>query len=265
MTLPTYEVYAVKYGEHDRNAASNFLGGDPHDGPMPMDYFVWVLRRGTDVVVVDAGFNERSAQERGRRLVRSVPQALRLLDIDVATVPDVILTHMHYDHIGCIDAFPSARFHLQDLEMAYATGRHMAHHVFRDAFDLPDVLTLVEQTYKGRVRYYDGDADFAPGISPHLVGGHTRGLQIVRVRTERGWVVLASDATHFYRNMREERPFPIIFNIGDMLEGYRRLEDLADTPDHIVPGHDPLVLKRYPPPAESLRGTAASLHVWPQG
>jgi len=37
---PVYEVYAVKYARHERRASANFLGGDPHDGPMPIDYFV---------------------------------------------------------------------------------------------------------------------------------------------------------------------------------------------------------------------------------
>ena len=39
-----YEVYAIKYAHHARRAAENFIGGDPHDGPMPLDYFVWLIR-----------------------------------------------------------------------------------------------------------------------------------------------------------------------------------------------------------------------------
>ena len=43
MTTDSYEVYAVRYAHHDRRASENFLGGDPHDGPMPLDYFVWAI------------------------------------------------------------------------------------------------------------------------------------------------------------------------------------------------------------------------------
>ena len=69
---------------------------------------------------------------------------------------------------------------------------------------------------------------------------------MVRVNTERGWVVLASDAAHLYANMEQSRPFPFVFNVGDTLEGYRRVHELADSAQHVVPGHDPPVLTRYP-------------------
>ena len=39
-----YEIYAIKYAEHHRLAGENFIGGDPHNGPMPLDYFVWAIR-----------------------------------------------------------------------------------------------------------------------------------------------------------------------------------------------------------------------------
>jgi hypothetical protein len=86
---------------------------------------------------------------------------------------------------------------------------------------------------------------------------------VVRVWTQRGWVVLASDATHFYANMEQGRVFPVVFNVGDVLEGFRTLRRLADSPQHIVPGHDPLVLKRYRAPAEEHKGMIARLDVDP--
>jgi hypothetical protein len=64
--------------------------------------------------------------------------------------------------------------------------------------------------------------------------------------TERGWVVLASDASHFYANFESHAPFPIVYNAADMLRGFDKLRQLASTSDHIVPGHDPLVMTRYP-------------------
>jgi glyoxylase-like metal-dependent hydrolase (beta-lactamase superfamily II) len=109
------------------------------------------------------------------------------------------------------------------------------------------------------VRFHDGDAEIFPGVSVHLIGGHTMGLQVVRVRTRRGWLVLASDASHFYANMEQQRPFPIVWSVQDMVDGYRRLRELADSPAHIIPGHDPLVLERYPATADSLRGVIARL------
>jgi glyoxylase-like metal-dependent hydrolase (beta-lactamase superfamily II) len=113
--------------------------------------------------------------------------------------------------------------------------------------------------YAGRVRFHDGDAEIAPGVSLHLIGGHTMGLQVVQVATRRGWVVLASDASHFYANMEQVRPFPIVYSVGDMVEGYRKLRALADSPAHIVPGHDPMVMQRYPAPSKDLEGIVVRL------
>jgi hypothetical protein len=148
--------------------------------------------------------------------------------------------------------------------MAYATGRHMCHARLRMPFDVENVVDMVREVYRGRVAFHAGDAEIAPGISVHLVGGHSHGLQIVRVHTERGWVVVASDAVHFYANMETGNPFPIVFNVGDMMEGWETCRRLADSEHHIVPGHDPLVMQRYPAPAADLEGIAVRLDVPPR-
>jgi glyoxylase-like metal-dependent hydrolase (beta-lactamase superfamily II) len=259
MTPPAYEIYALKYAHHERTASQNFLGGDPHDGPMPLDYFVWLVRGDGREFVVDTGFNAAAAARRQRRLLRPVDEALALLGVDTQHVREVVITHLHYDHVGNFDLFPAATLHLQDLEMNYATGRHMGQPVFQGAYEVEDVVGMVRRVYAGRVRFHDGDGEIAPGVSVHLIGGHTMGLQVVRVHTRRGWVVLASDASHFYANMEQARPFPIVFSVADMVEGYRRLRELADSPGHIIPGHDPLVLERYPAPSRGLEGIIARL------
>jgi glyoxylase-like metal-dependent hydrolase (beta-lactamase superfamily II) len=259
MSAPAYEIYAIKYAHHARTASQNFLGGDPHDGPMPLDYFVWLVRGAEREFVVDTGFNAAAAARRQRQLVRPVENALSLMGVETQDMQDVVITHLHYDHVGNFDLFPRATFHLQDLEMQYATGRCMCHEPMRYAFDVEDVVGMVRNVYAGRVRFHAGDAQLAPGISVHLIGGHTMGLQAVRVATRRGHVVLASDASHFYANMGEARPFPIVYNVADMMEGWAKLRSLADSPEHVIPGHDPLVLERYPAPSKELQGIVARL------
>lgn len=262
MSTPQYEVYAIKYAHHARRASENFLGGvpqDAHDGPMPLDYFVWLVRGAGREIVVDTGFSAAMAAKRGRDHLRCPTDGLKLLGTDSRNIKDVVITHLHYDHVGNFDLFPAATLHLQDLEMNYATGRHMGQPVFRGAYEVEDVVGMVRRVYAGRVRFHDGDADLAPGVSLHLIGGHTMGLQVVRVATRRGWLVLASDASHFYANMEQERPFPIVFSVADMVEGYARLRELADSAGHIIPGHDPLVLARYPSPTKALEGVVARL------
>ena len=258
-----YEIYAIKYADHQRRAGENFLGGDPHNAPMPMDYFTWVIRGASRTWAVDTGFDAGAARQRGRNLIRSPSEGLKALDIDPQRIEDVIITHMHYDHCGNRALFPRARFHLQDKEMFYATGRCMGHALLAHAFDVEDVVAMVRRVYEGRIAFHDGDAELAPGLSVHFVGGHTMGLQMVRVWTQRGWVVLASDASHYYANMEEARPYPTVYNVGDMLAGHERAYALASSPSHVIPGHDPLVLKRYPAPQRDLQGIVARLDVEP--
>ena len=75
--------------------------------------------------------------------------------------------------------------------------------------------------------------------------------------------MLASDAAHFYTHFEQGRIFPVVYNVQEMLEGYRLLYRLADSPDHIIPGHDPLVMKYYPPLAPELTGIAVRLDAPP--
>jgi glyoxylase-like metal-dependent hydrolase (beta-lactamase superfamily II) len=256
---PVYEVFALKYAHHARRAAENFIAGDPHDGPMPLDYFVWLIRGAGREIVVDTGFSAAVAVKRGRDHLRCPTAALKLMGVDARAVKDVVVTHLHYDHVGNFDLFPAATLHLQELEMRYATGRYMCTECFRGAFDVEDIVGMVRRVYEGRVRFHEGDSALAPGISLHLIGGHTMGLQVVRVATRRGWLVLASDASHFYANMEQARPFPIVWSVADMIDGYERMRGLAASREHIIPGHDPLVMERYPAPQDSLQGVVARL------
>jgi glyoxylase-like metal-dependent hydrolase (beta-lactamase superfamily II) len=106
---------------------------------------------------------------------------------------------------------------------------------------------LVYANFEERVAFQNGAYELRDGISVHLVGGHTRGLQIVRVHTQRGWIVLASDASHYLENIQKRSPFPIVIDVEDMLNGYDLIEKLADSPQHIIPGHDPLTTHMYQP------------------
>jgi glyoxylase-like metal-dependent hydrolase (beta-lactamase superfamily II) len=81
----------------------------------------------------------------------------------------------------------------------------------------------------------------------------------VRIRTAAGWLVLASDASHYYENMETGRPFPIVFDVGAMVQGHDTLRRLASSRDDIVPGHDPKVFERYPPAGPGLEGIAVRL------
>ncbi len=260
-----YEVYAIRYAERIGTRNQHLLHQDPHDGPMPMDYFIWAIVGNGRTFVVDLGFEAVEAEKRGRTLLRTPAEGLKLIGIDAAEVEDVIISHLHYDHAGTVSDFPKAQFYLQDREMAFATGRNMRHETFNQAFAIEYVIDVLRKVYENRVVFVDGMEEVAPGISVHHVGGHTDGLQVVRVWTKRGWVVLAADAAHYYENMEAPNPFPLVYNVGDMIDGYRTMALLADSPKHIVPGHDPLVRERYPALSDDLKDIVVRLDVEPSG
>ena len=241
-----YEIFAIKYAYLMRRSSDNFVGGDPHDTEMPLNYYVWVVRNAARTVVVDTGFNVEMARKRGRQIIHSVAEGLKTIGVTPESIDDVVITHLHYDHAGNLPLFNRARFHLQDREMAFATGRCMCHGMMRHGYEADDVVQMVRYVFDERVEFHDSARELAPGIELHHIGGHTKGLQAVRVNTTRGWVVLASDASHFYAHFEQDRAFPILHNLEDMLEGYKTLRRLATSPQHIIPGHDPLVISRYP-------------------
>lgn len=264
MSDDVYEIYAVQYARHERPASQNFLGGDPHDGPMPLNFYVWLLVGAGRTIVVDTGYDQASADRRGRSILKPVGEGLKAMGVDHEKIEDVIVTHLHFDHAGNSDLFPNARYHLQDSEMAYATGRCMCHALPRTPFDVEDVCAMVRRVYADRVVFHDGEDQIAPGVTVHHVGGHSRGLQVVRVKTRRGWVVVASDASHHYAHMEQGRVFPIVDRVQDTLEGYRTCARLATSRDHIIPGHDPLVSEIYPAARPGMEGWAVRLDADPK-
>lgn len=114
--------------------------------------------------------------------------------------------------------------------------------------------------FGGRVRFVCGDEATADGIGLHLVVGHAPGLQVVTVDTGDGPLVLASDAAHFHANLELDRPYAIVHSLPGTYDAFDRLRALAGGDEsRIVPGHDPVVLERYPAASAELAGVAVVL------
>lgn len=250
-----WEIHAVKYADRNaRTRADSFIFDDNHDAPHAMDYFMWLLRRGDQNILVDTGYDTVEASTRDRPIRLDPVAALAPLGITPHDITQVIVTHLHYDHAGGLHLFPNATLHLQEAEMAFATGPCMCHDTLRMPYTADHICEAIKRLYSGKVRFYDGDAQIADGITVHCIGGHSRGLQAVRVKTQSGWMVLASDAAHFYENLYHRKPFPIVVDLQNMLDGFERLMTLASAPNLIIPGHDPLVRDRF------VAGVAPHIH-----
>lgn len=238
-----YEVFAIKYAErHNRTRADSFLEDPHHDLPHAMDYYVWVIRNEDRTILVDTGYDIAEAKRRQRPIEISPADALADIGIKPEDIDTCIITHLHYDHAGCLDAFENATLHLQEAEMAFATGVCMCDPTLQMPFTAEHVCSMVKRVYSGKVAFHNGDNEVAPGISVHHLGGHSLGLQVVRVMTENGPLVLASDASHFYENFMGEKIFPIVVDEQVMRRGFDTLRLLAEgDTSRIIPGHDPIV------------------------
>ena len=134
MSDDIHEVFAIKYASHARKRAENYIFGDPHDEMTSISYYVWAIKGPHGTFVCDTGFDEHAAKERGRKIIKPIGEGLKAIGIEPDHVDHVIATHLHWDHAGNYDLFPNARYHLQDTEMAYATGRCMCHQMLRIPF-----------------------------------------------------------------------------------------------------------------------------------
>jgi glyoxylase-like metal-dependent hydrolase (beta-lactamase superfamily II) len=242
-----YEIYALRFASMpQRRVHENFLRRDMPDGPMALDFYIWIVRNAHRTVLIDTGFAARALAERPWQLHIDPVDALARLGLDPAEIRDVVITHMHCDHAGNIERFPNARLHVQDKEVNFAAGRCMGDAHLRFPYDLQDVLNLVSTVYKERVCFHDGDSPIHPGLSLLLVPGHTPGMQAVRVMTPRGLVVLASDASHYYANCMRRSPFSGTVDALATLSSYSKMLDIAGSADRFIPGHDPKVRAFYP-------------------
>jgi len=242
-----WNVFAVKYAErNDRTRSESFIDDDHPAAAHGMDYFVWLLDNGQRKILVDTGYEQTEAGRRGRPILRDPAAAVEAVGAQASEIDTVIISHLHYDHAGGLERFPASTFHVQEAEMAFATGPCMCDPTLAAPFTADHVCDMVRHVFAGRVAFHDAASEIAPGVTVHRIGGHSNGLQAVRVMTPSGPLCLASDAAHYYENFLEKKLFPIVYDKDAMLRGFAEIVELAGTNERVIPGHDPLVTERYP-------------------
>ena len=92
MAKDVYEIYAIRYACRVGIRGQHLLSADPHDAPMPMDYYIWVIRNADRTLVVDTGFDQAEGERRGRTVLRCPAASLALLGLDAnrITTPDKV-------------------------------------------------------------------------------------------------------------------------------------------------------------------------------
>lgn len=243
-----FTLYALHYASRVGKREQHFhycdgRGNEPH----PTAYYVWLALSKSYTVMIDAGISTSTAAgTKGLDYQGSPTDLIAALGIPSDRIDLAVLTHLHYDHTGVVADIPRARFVVQEKELRYWLGP-VARRIVREQWlnSAEDVAHL--RSVGDRLHLVDGDVEVLPGLSVHLVGGHTAGMQVVRVKTAQGHAVVASDASHYYENIEEDSPFAILHDIPGMYFAFDRIRELADGPHLIVPGHDPAIADRHSP------------------
>lgn len=244
-----YEVVAVRYGTRAGSRSEIFLNHHIYgerDSPLGMDYYFWVARNAERTVVIDTGFGPAGGARRSRTTLIEPVEALSAMGVAAAEVPQVLVTHAHYDHIGNLHRFPAAEVHVAREEFDFWTGPYASREQFAWSVESEELARLGSLHEYGRLHLVDGRSAVAPGIEMVTVGGHTPGQAVVLVDVPGGTVVLASDAMHYYEELELDRPFAFVADLEAMYRGFDWLAQLGEQPGRVlVPGHDPLVMERF--------------------
>jgi glyoxylase-like metal-dependent hydrolase (beta-lactamase superfamily II) len=247
---PPYRVVAVRYGERETKLSEIYYGWSYYneaDAAVRMTYYFWILQPADgNPIVVDSGYSPALSAEKDRPFLCTPADALERLGIDGSDVEHVVVTHLHYDHIGNLDLFPNAEFVVAQSELDFwsspvAQRPHFAHHA-----DFDGTAFLTRAASEGRVRAVIDELEVAPGIRCVRVGGHSPGQLIVSIDAVGGEVLLASDAAHYYDELERDRPFAVVYDLADFYRAFDTIRGLTAEGQTFVPAHDPLVMERYP-------------------
>lgn len=252
----TYEVYALRYGGTDLQKGSRYhrysIYNEP-DQTVSMDFMFWMARNQNRTVLVDCGFDDVRTAQRGYLQDVHPVELLSRLDARPEDVTDVVISHMHFDHVGNTDLFPNATFHVAREELEFWTGPYGQNEHIGVAGDPIEIQKVADLYKEGRVNLVEKSAQILPGITTTTVRGHTAGSLVTDVSTAGGQMIFASDTIHWYEEMEKDRPFWLFCDLEGMLKGYDLLRTLGARPDStIIAGHDPLVMSSYEAVADAV-------------
>jgi glyoxylase-like metal-dependent hydrolase (beta-lactamase superfamily II) len=240
---------AVRYGTVELRRAEAFhdheTSGEP-DGPCPMDFFLWVLRSEGETILVDTGFDPAVARRRERTCLLDPVDALARLGTGVQAIERIVVTHLHYDHIGNLARFPDAQLLIPARELEFWLSPAAGDPAHSHPVERSELEHVAAARAAGRVRELeDGDA-VAPGVRVLALPGHSPGQVGLELDAEHGPVILASDAVHFYEELAEDRPFAVFHDLHAMRASHALLREREAGGALVVPGHDPAVMERFP-------------------
>ena len=253
-----YEVTAVRFATEPSYPTRFLVAGADSTRRTPLAFTIWLIQGGGDgVILMDAGFYRQKFIDRWKPENYTRPSdMLDANGIKPERVTDIVISHIHWDHLDGADLFPRARIWLQRAEFEHYTNDSGA--VLDRAIDPDDAKMLASLRAAGRVRLIDGDSvPIMPGITVFTGGKHTFASQYATVQSRLadghvGTIVLASDNAYLYENLEQHRPITQSLDTLSNLRAQERMRRLASDPRLIVPGHDVEVFTRFPKPGHGV-------------
>jgi len=241
--MPVKSLYALQNGFMGFEKTGLFYGERSAER-VSIPVTCYVIRTSDAVILFDTGVSPRAVPGllRTDPLARSTEEDLivhRLdsLGLEPNDIDIVVLSHLHFDHAGGADIFPSSELVVQKDEYAFAhyPAQFMASFYYRKNFDLPGY----------RWRLLDGDTELVPGVTAVRSDGHTPGHQSLLVELPAGGpVMLAGDCCYWQRSIDEELPPGVVWDPTRAMHSIKRLKTLARlTGGRIFPSHDPVFWK----------------------
>jgi glyoxylase-like metal-dependent hydrolase (beta-lactamase superfamily II) len=172
---------------------------------LPSEAFDWalnvvVVRSGEQTILIDAGLglDPDLHLPRAGQLIKRLEAA----GIDLPAVTDVILTHMHMDHVGglLVDGVkerlhPDLRIHVAASEVKFWESPDFSHVFMPPGF--PEALRATakqfSEVYKSQLRTFDEEYEVAPGVTVSRTGGHTPGHSVVQLKSGADQLTFAGD------------------------------------------------------------------------
>jgi len=210
---------------------------------------VWLIEGASRVILIDTGVGDvdeidalhsrhgsiRWIVERndGQDLILGLARhGVRPEDVEL-----IVLSHLHFDHVGNNELFPNARFVVQrdELPQAMAPPRFSMFYYPEYRYKMTSILD--------RLDVIDGDLEIDPDVRLLKIGGHTPGCQATLVDTAAGVVCLTSDAMYNYRNIELDWPVGSFWDLPQLLRSMVRMRHEADI---LVPQHDWQFLVEHP-------------------
>ncbi len=247
------EVYALKIATAGTVPVSAIAVGASSNDTVQICYMFWALKRSDGkTILVDAGFTDTTAMMKISGYIRP-NLALAKINVQPKDVTDIILTHPHRDHMDGIDLFPDAMVWMQKEDYNYFVGAAWQKGGSTIGFIKKDVSKLVQRNLDKKLTLVQGDnVEIMPGIRVFIGSKHTFESQFVQITTKNEVVVIASDNSWFYYNLENDLPIPMTLDSKGYIQNLKRMKGMVKDASFVLPGHDPLVFKRFPKVADDV-------------